>query len=248
MAKLKSGTYHFKSKTGDELKFTSDVSVTSDGFFHCTIPDELVPIITALLKSQPQKAITCKKNKINHSISGKELKECESFIKLAAEDYIACEVKEELVLVYGTQIKAAYFKNPTGEIFVNGAQPGAAYAKGGKWQGTLDSNSRSNAYSVGFVAVPRKKTTYSRGSGQKVEYKWIGEEQGKYWDLLNSFSGLYVNEESLKDMPYTEEAAKFFYDTMMGLCHLADRIEAFFGNEETLNTAITGQVPLLLSQ
>lgn len=47
MPRLKDKGFRFQSKVGDELRFTSNVSVTTDGFFHLTIPEELADIIVA---------------------------------------------------------------------------------------------------------------------------------------------------------------------------------------------------------
>lgn len=245
MAKLKSQTFFFPVKTGGEFKFTTDVSVTADGLFHLTIPEELAPTANAL--ANKIKNIDIRHSRTNWTVIGKNLDDCVNFIKSAGDDYVACEVTEEPVILYGATIRAAYFKNPDGRIFPNGGFPGADHGKGGRWCGSLSSSNMSPNYSVGFVAVPRIKTTYTRGSGQKVEYKNPGRDGEEYWKLLNSFCSLNVDPKSLKEIPYTEEAAKFFFETMLRLCHLADRIETFFGSKETLAAAIAGHTHVLLA-
>ena len=49
-------------------------------------------------------------------------------------------------------------------------------------------------------------------------------------------------------MPYTEDAAKFFYNMMIGMCVLADKISIFFDDEQNIVKAIeAGAVPLITS-
>ncbi len=238
MAKLKTRTFYFPVKTGGEFKFTSEVSVTADGVFHLTIPEELASTANAL--ADREKDIDVIPSRANWTVVGKNLEACESFIKHVGDDYVACEISEEPVILYGADTRCAYFKGTDGLIYPNGA-------KGGNWCGNIHATSRAPFYSVGFAAFCLIKVTYTRGSGTKVEYKYEREAFGPYWKLLNSFCGLEIHHRSLKEMPYTEEAAKFFYDTMLGLCHLADRINTFFGSKEALTAAIAAQAPLLIA-
>lgn len=180
-------------------------------------------------------------------ITGKDLIACEELIKQAGEEYVACEVKSETVILYRAVTEASYYKSPEGKIFPNGSFKEAGHDRGGKWHGPFNANHRTTAYRVGFVAVCREKTTYIRSSNTKAEYKYHPKGLGEYGKLLESFCAITVTESEMKEIPYTEEAAKFFYETMMGLCHLADRIDSFFNDDEALANAIQGQTPVLLA-
>ena len=269
MGKLKSREYIFKDKTGDAFRFTSDVSVTVDGVFRCTVPEELNLVIENLLKAKAfpsvgfnpfTSAALYKGKPIKSYVAGKELHKCEELIKKAGEDFVVCDVKEELVIRYKVDTKTAYFKNSDGRIFPNGCDKEAGYAdNSGKWCGTVTSNQVVNVYSVGFAAHPYLKTTYTRNSGVKVEYKHHSlyrDKDGPYWALLKGFNHISLgynqfghsrNDPSIKEIPYTEEAAKFMYETMLGLCYLSDRIETFFGDDQAVMQAIENQVPLMLN-
>ena len=50
---------------------------------------------------------------------------------------------------------------------------------------------------------------------------------------------------SLQEMPYTEKAAQFFYNSLMAMCALADRIETFFGDRPMLTAAIEKQAGVI---
>ena len=43
---------------------------------------------------------------------------------------------------------------------------------------------------------------------------------------------------NMKEMPYTEKAAKFFYDAMIGLCAMADKVATFMGSDDMIALAI----------
>ncbi len=48
-----------------------------------------------------------------------------------------------------------------------------------------------------------------------------------------------------KEMPYTDEAAIFFYQTMLNIVKLAKAVGDFFGSEQLLLQAIKSGTPLL---
>lgn len=48
-------------------------------------------------------------------------------------------------------------------------------------------------------------------------------------------------------MPYTDEAAQFFYESMMAMCELGRRFKNFFGDEANVLAAIEGRGPSLLT-
>jgi hypothetical protein len=48
-------------------------------------------------------------------------------------------------------------------------------------------------------------------------------------------------------MPYTEEAAGFFYESMMAMCEIGRRFKSFFGDEANVLAAIEGRGPSLLA-
>jgi len=51
----------------------------------------------------------------------------------------------------------------------------------------------------------------------------------------------------IKELPYTEESAKFFYDVLMGMCKLHHRMMSVFGNPETVKLAIANNSQPLLA-
>jgi hypothetical protein len=52
-------------------------------------------------------------------------------------------------------------------------------------------------------------------------------------------------DDGLSEMPYSDKAAMFFYDMIMGMCRLADKMKIFFGDEKMLLEAIQKKTLLL---
>ena len=111
-------------------------------------------------------------------------------------------------------------------------------------------------YKVGlFAAVVDKvehyrydqliKTTYAR-----CDTGHFNPVEGMDWaHRLNGFTGLRIDYSaggrSYQEIPYTEDAARFFHDAMISLCRLGDRINEFFSDNARLALAISSQTPLL---
>lgn len=246
MAKLKSRSFKGSAKTGDRFEYLAEVSVDMEGIFSVTLEDELEHSAQSMLKLDQwrNKGMHLTRPRTNLRVSGPVLDELEHFINKVIEEFLHCEERRELVILYGSSIKVAYSKNDAGEF-----GPNNCVVQGGQWRGTLNATAHAPHFSIGFAAVVREKITTSRAASTKVAY--LKPERPNtfqpelYIDKLNSFVGLRINESGMQEMPYTEEAAKFFYDTMIGMCVMADRIDAFFGSKERLLLAIDRQTPLI---
>ena len=250
MAKLAPYELFLQSDIEEKFKFIFDVRVTSDGIFHFEIPDELKDTVENAISNQKVDydllvIIGILKNG-KYAISHKEYNACKKIVDIAGQEYVKSESKEEIVICYGIDSKVTYFKSNDGEIFSNGQ------LAEGRWLGKVNDCgvNQVSFYSVGLVAICFLKTTYNRSSGSKVKYsKYDGDIIGEYGNRLNNFVGIKLNDCSLRnlsELPYTEEAAKFFYEMMIGICRLADRMGEFFGDKEKIIQAIeTGAIKLL---
>jgi len=57
--------------------------------------------------------------------------------------------------------------------------------------------------------------------------------------------GLPCDGTGVKEIPYTEAAAKFFYEAMIGLCALGDRLVMFLADDQKVKMAIEQRFNLL---
>lgn len=236
MARLQPLKFRFESKTGETFAFTSQVSVTSEGQFRLTIPDELRDL--AETKARETREIVLIRPRTNLCVAGVELNACKTFVRALGEEYLRCEVIVEQVILYGLQTHVSYAKGIDGGIFPNCELPGA----GGKWQGSHD---RKKFFSVGFAAFVAEKKTYVRGASKKIEYRKAIVDRDSCAGRLNAFIGLTYETGGFEEIPYSDEAAQFFYNLITGLCRMADRIESFFADNQALSMAIAEQRPLL---
>lgn len=248
LAKLKTVKHCFKSEIGDKLEFESDVSVLSSGVFNVSISEELVPIVDELIKLDEYGGLYLQYSRNRKPIiCGDRLDKCEKLVIAAGNDYVQCDISTEEVILYSVKNSITYVKSPKGEIFPNGSFVEAEYGNGGKWYGDLDATNRKPIYGVGFVARCYEKITYSRPSGVKTEYRKSYTE-GEYRKLLNSFCGISLKTDEMNEIPYSEEAAQFFYRTMLSMCYLADKLDVFFNDKIAVTKAIKNKTALLLSE
>ena len=282
MADLPQQKFYHKADNGEERKIVSKVTVTQDGIFHMTVPDDLVDSIRANLgschidevrrrvkkESMLPSGLQRHETRITNRVSGSSLDDCKRAIKAGLRDWLKCEVTEELVIRYGKQTKTTYWKMPDDAIYANGGDcendPNYDHERdrdddleNGTWFGELDTTHHNAGYMVSLFASIKKKTIYTRGS--VVEHKYSRPDfdnfSHKTWgERLNCFVGIWEAGGFMEDgieceeMPYTEEAAKFFYEMLIGMCAFADKIEAFFAEPDNVMKAIESGAVLLIGR
>lgn len=248
MAKLKPIAFRHKSQSGEQMSFSSEVTVDQDGTFNLTVPDELSETLGAISRDGRQNFHLTRPAK-NLRVSAMSLAGASAAIEAAMRDHLACEVTRERVILYGTAMRIAYVVDDDGTIVPNGyfvkrRDPQA----GTRWHGTLNANSRASHFTIGLTAHARDKVTYRRPKSVRVEYERIPDGEAHGAKLLNAFTSLDSAVRAggdIKEMPYSEEAAAFFHDAMIAMCTLAHRIEGFFADPVELAKAIEAKAPML---
>lgn len=257
MAKLPKERFSFTAQNGEKLAFESEVTVNPDGVFHMTMPEELRELAYQIHKNLPKDCSSHHRNTWVGSlprsaklwVGAKEKDLCCDFIRIVCTQHLECETTVERVIVYGALFEVSVWKDDEGRYWPNGCQRTGQWVRSSNdkaWP--LHAMNRSRFYKVGLAARVCDKTTYTRASGRKVIYEQVCVHQrsddgaDKYLVRLNSFCSLEMDnprEDGLvKEMPYTEAAAKFFYDAMIGLGALADKVSTFLDNREMLMLAI----------
>jgi len=252
MAQLTSQNYRGASKTGEKIEFASKQSVTIDGEFRCTFDKRIEESVQECVANERTFVTTNRKG--NPIVAGTVLKECQLAIKNGLNDYLECDVTYELVILYAYKIDIAYCKTTSGEFFANGTDAEEHGGADWHWNGTLHATKRAPHYSVGLVAEVAKKVTYTRASKVTHEYKGPDFENfavNTYGERLDSFVGFGTgfwghDDPDYEEMPYTEEAAKFFYDMLIGMCKFADKIDDFFKEPDNVIKAINKGESFLL--
>lgn len=240
------GTKDFgaKAKDGTKVSFKTDVYVTAEGEFTFSIPTELEELFSRCQAAKTRAG----------RLSAKTLDDGINTLRYLALELISGEEKTETVIVYGTLLEVAFWTDSTGKIWPNGSG-----RNGGKWNRfkstskAIHATERTTNYCVGITAGVFYKTTTFRASGDTVRYKEVDDMHKETPAMmLNSFTGLNVDTANIgsnfqpnKEMPYTPEAALFFYGILIGLCRLASEIDSVLGDKEQLQLAINSGVKLL---
>ena len=264
MPKLTNHAFSVSTADGQRYKFESEIHVSTDGEFSCTVPDYLVTTLDAVGKpfNQRQPIRYTRRLKVNHRAYAPSKADLLVYVNAAHAEYYKAEEITELLICYDWFAEVSYFIRPDGSICENGRAPGAQHDAGGKWaehngrEGTriTGSGGQVDHYSVGVFAAVYKRVTYRRASGDTVTYVRLYSDSAIPQEMdwarrLVGFCGLSQPKEAkfLKHMPLTEEAAKFFFESMLAMCEIGRRFKNFFGDEANVLAAIEGRGPSLLS-
>lgn len=262
MPKLKSHTFKLSSKAGECIEFASEVSVNSEGVFAVTYPEEYdLDIQANLIKgckaTQPRKYCRVESKTLNDAI-----KSIENGIK----SLLDTKETHELVIWYKFITQCHYaVDSETGTIYSNAAlainETGKKYGHNGaiNWvdNGATKGFTAFDApepYTVSIQATVMRKTTYTSKSNERVEYFNSNEPlnysngetlpMGECGEKLRGFNHTNLSEHDT-EIPYTEEAAKFFHDAMLSICSLSDKLTHFFADQNNVMAAIENNAQML---
>jgi hypothetical protein len=253
MAKLKPLQIEVFSEASESLRYSIPVTVGVSGIFRGHCPDDLELSLVALRGKGLISAGYERDAKAHLIVFADRLENVENAIRAAMKDFLKCEVKTERVIAYSFESRLSYYHGLDGGLYPNGSFDTKAKgigSEGARWYGCLDMHEGTDHFSIGLYACVLDKTSYIRPSGIKVTYETadVADDSG-YHARLNAFlhlNGPDVREGAFKEIPYTEAAAHFFYDTMIGLCQVSHRLESFFAKPDLIQAAIAQGAPLPL--
>jgi hypothetical protein len=246
---------------GDEtFSYKAGCSVSTDGMFSIEVHPDLIDAARETLRKEPTKYAGVG---IGLSRSRKTVVDCRAIdtgkkvIEQAARTFLKAKTTTELVIRYRLAEEVAYYQTAEGEV----RQTGTGVSDGGRWGGKLDGGCNNNAsvYAVGLAARVYEKKTLTRSTGVTVTYvpyrpsdedhhnpdSWAGKLRnfiGLDWEGHGWGHTRYTE----KEIPYTEDAARFLYETVMAMFTLHSRLTAFFGDETELVKRIESRSSFLL--
>ena len=205
------------------------------------------------------------KLKVNHRAYAPSKADLLAYVNEAHRQHHTAEVTTDLIICYDWFAEVSYWQNPDGSMTANGSMPDAAKrddrGNGGNWANhrlrngsTIHANSTTQHFSVGIYAAIHKRTSYKRTSGTTITWERItshdsNENLGEWGKRLTGICGLSApkSPEHLRQMPYAETSAQFFYESMMAMCEMGRRFKVFFEDESNVLAAIEGRAPGLLT-
>lgn len=264
MPKLTNHIFALTTEDKQRHHFESEIHVSTDGEFSCTVPDYLIPALNVIAQAQNTFSTKFKteKLKVNYRAYAPSKAELLSFVNKAYEQHHKAVVTVDLVICYDWFTEVNYWLNPDGTMAANGSMPDAVRREdGGEWAdhkrkegGHASASDTIKHFSVGLYVNIFKRKTHTRISGVTVTWERVLHAEGRnpedeWMNKLSGLCGLATpkSAEYLKQMPYTPEAAKFFYESMMAMCEIGRRFKSFFGDEANVIVAIEGRGPSLLN-
>jgi len=267
MPKLRNHTFSTITADDQRYEFESDIHVSSDGEFSCTVPEYLVESLGSVAAelNKVKRGLSVQRLKVNHRAYGPTLPDLLKYVGEALKQHYAAVVTTDLVICYDWFAEMSYWLNPDGTMAANGSMPDAAERRtdgtGGDWNQhwlksgeMISANAPAQHFSVGMYAAIHRRTTYTRSSGSTVVWSRISQFEsrdslGEWGSKLAGLCGLSAPKAPLhlRQMPYTDQAAKFFYESMMAMCEIGRRFKNFFSDEANVLAAIEGRGPSMLA-
>lgn len=217
------------------------ICVNAKGIFYAPVKDELVHEC-AVAANLPWSVF---KHGAFYAPTIDDLKEL--VIKWYRAAY-ECKVEETLVIRYSVSSQVSFARH-SGGIHPNGVgavEGNYDFETDPFFGGLSGSIFKFPAYSVAIGAQILKKQVITAVNGVvTIKYLWVDKESlGSHGYSLNSWCGLSLAEaRDVKEIPYTEESAKFFNDRIMQLVQLADKLFSFFsGSTEEVQQRIRTSV------
>jgi len=249
MAKMKLGKYTCHKSAGGYQSLSVQLNVNVEGEFYGDVPDEYLKFVEqatskregVYMRSKPvpgTRLIGGKKQYITQLFAA-NLKDLEAVFQSLVNTAADSGTKEELVILYKIENNVSYWKNDDGSIEPTAKRRPLAQDDG-NWKGVKYSQDLKsyavNVYARVMVKVTQDNSDYIKYiNPAHSSIEGNNDQTHPFLYLLNEFKLAFATEDrwldglvdisELKQMPYTELRAKFFYELLLGMCKLADRFE-----------------------
>lgn len=236
--------------------FSADVvyNVNANGEFYCQIPENIVSYFEE--RKRYDGDVLCHRNKVDClAIYATTLNALENTVKDALRAVNKPTVTTEHVIQYNIESHVSFAENPDGEVFPNAGYPDAEWRPLGEndMYGNHYASRRSQGgYSLCVGAKALTKVTTKVGDKVTVDYQTYYKDGSHHnhknpAEKLNSWCSFNLPD-NCKEIPYTDEAALFFHNIMLGMAKLSKQIqEATFDQENLLSLIESGAGNLLAS-
>jgi len=232
MAHLKTVRIH---RHDEDLDFSYKVSVNTEGLFTTTLPED---ISSRLVDA----GIALEENRIGKKgfVWAQTLERLREKVGSLIDEYLSRELTESVTVIrYAIETACSYVVDDDGSIVPNGYfKKDVKAGEGCLWSGgsvKQDTFSR-HAYGLFVYAVPRQRETFKYKSGKiRVEHNYIDHDRGEdadrpYFSRLQAFNHMSppTGISKIEDIEYTENVenvARFFYDLILSICTMNERIK-----------------------
>lgn len=245
MPHLKTIKFHASNEVETEA-LSVKINISAAGDFYCYLPGYLLPAVRDSFNissyiENPEKI----------KVTETTLKELEFNIQRSLNIYTKPEILKYPVILYNIESHTSFAEDKDGNIFPNAGFNGASWKDDRDRYGNHHaSNPSHGGYSLIIGAQAKMKIIHKYGTIEKIKYKpyyngghHLGNKNPA--ELLNSWCS-YSLGDNPKEMAYTDDAALFFYDLMMGMAKLSKIIQDKTFNQIDLLTMIKDKSILML--
>lgn len=220
------------------------IHVKTNGTFYCSVPDAYVREYIAQTPELNHKFI-------RDAFHANTMENLKDIVRTAYKDAYSVTQTQELVISYTLNAIMSFTRKGT-EIYPNGVGLSDYQWETDPFFGDIRAGSNVPAYSIHIAAQVQNCITSTRRDGySSTKYEYAADNQlGPWGVLLNGWTGISLRGTDIKRMPYTEEAAKFFYESIHAFVSLADKFAKFFNKDpkdlmqNITNKLITNTIPL----
>lgn len=229
------------------------IMINAQGLFYANIDKEM--------HDAAKGALAYSDYEIDHSkdqmrIVSKTYEDIITKIKSVCKVFMEPEVTKIPVIRYNIESHVAFAQDEEGNIYPNAGYAGARWhdldnPKRAKYGMHCSSNLAKGGYSLTVGAVAELKTIYKYGEKEKIEYQNYYGGAGSQNDSkspaerLNSWCSFDLGYNP-KEIPYTDEAAEFFYNLMYSIAKLSKMIQDSTFEQENLLKLIGNSTKNLL--
>ena len=256
MAKIPDLTIIAVDIAGQRHNVTVPCIVTGDGYFMATPERPVTEAIAARqrgLDGVPGVILTSYRGQLR--VAAKTLAAVEAAVRQGILDHLNPNVTTTLVIRYRFHPQVSFWRDPDGAIHPNGSDEWAD--REGRWSPIgkgFHSSNRPNGLAINLYAEVRDRWDIKRGELVDIQYRYVDSDAiGFHGRRLNGFvvaaphDPKWERAHTLTDIPYTEPAAAFFADAMLGICALAERLHDYLGSPEAVAVAIEGGASLMVA-
>lgn len=211
------------------------ISVDVKGKFYCVLPtDMLLPLKNVFDRKQLDE------NKVKGTVKvfADTLDALEDGLQSAYHKFTTPTVKKEPVIRYNIESHVSFAADKDGNIYPNNRYEGAEQIDRAIYGGHHAGEPAYGGYSLRVGAMAMLKITHSYGDQDKVKYEYYYKDgfhlnHDNPAERLNSWNCLSLPADC-KEIPYSDEAAEFFYNLMHGMAKLAQLVMSHTFEQEKL--------------
>lgn len=248
MAKVKTHSifHNYRGRLG-YVEEKLDIQVNADGEFYLVLPARIKPYFeVGRTYHNDGQRIRCANNRVyNPSIYSTSMQALIGLCEEALNEVCKPDKTEELVIRYNISSHVSFALTADGEIIQNaGMTPDAEWLDDRMRYGNLHATNPSRGgYSLTIGAGVFIKETTKVGGREHIQYHRQQGAKDSPTYLLNSWL-CFSLPDGCKEIPYSDDAALFFNNLLMGMAKLSKLIQDATFEEEHLLKAIESTTPL----